>query len=118
MVLVYESTFESDVTNFLDDLVPKSLKDVIIPSCQLQRDENCRELDDEIIQEEADKLSQGSDEISTLLVQTTYNAATLSAIFKSYKLKYYLDITDSIDIEFHDDTKRFLTTMGELCRLN
>ncbi|XP_057316387.1 annexin A8-like protein 1 isoform X2 [Hydractinia symbiolongicarpus] len=113
--LVYGSTFESDVTNSLDDLVPKSFKDVIIPSCQLHRDESCRELDDEIIQKEADKLSQGSDDISALLVQTTYNAATLSAIFKSYKLKYYLDITDSIDIEFHDDTKRFLTTMVQVC---
>ena len=83
----------------------------MIPMAALERHGNEIE-SDEVIETEADSLNQGPDEIAELLVQKPYNKVTLSAIFERYKLKYYLDITDSIDIEFHNDTQEFLTAIG------
>lgn len=97
----------------MTDRVPKSLKDIMMSLATLNRTENNREIQDRaLIDEAADSLSQGSDEIVELLTRKPYSKATLASIFKQYKLRYYLDVVDSIDIEFHDDSQMVLSTIG------
>ena len=112
---MYESSFSNDVSKSLDDHVTNTLKDIMISLSTLNRSENNPELEDEtLIKEAADSLNEGANEILNLLTRKPYSKATLSAIFERYKLRYYLDITDSIDLEFHDEPQTILSTIGKI----
>ena len=66
------------------------------------------------IQDDVERLSQGSENVIDLLCCQPYSNAQLAVLFEQYKLKYYQDIRETIDIDFHDTAQQCLKTIGEV----
>ena len=79
----------------------------------LERNNDSKELEEDVINDECGELSQGAGSIVDILSTKPYSLQQLNSIFQQFKSKYYLDITESIDIEFQDEiTETVLKTIG------
>ena len=86
---------------------------MLIALASLERDGESKELDESIVNEECGELSQGAQSIIDILTTKPYNRGQLRSIFEQFKAKYYLDIKESIEIEFHDEiTETVLQIIG------
>ncbi|XP_065661649.1 uncharacterized protein LOC101234414 isoform X2 [Hydra vulgaris] len=113
----YDTTFADDLYGTLSSYVAVSMKNIMIPLSRLKREENMEssENNETTLQIENSFMNQSPEYISSLLTTQPYNTATLDAIIRSYGLKYGFPITESIDIEFHDDTKLALKKIVSIC---
>ena len=79
----------------------------------LERNEESLELDENVLNEECEELSQGAKSIIDVLSTKPFSRSQLKSIFERFKSKYYMDITESIEIEFQDEiTETALNVIG------
>ena len=88
------------------------LKSMILVLASLQRVNESQEVDEETVDDECTELSQGAKAIVDVLTAKTYNKSQLAAIFKRFKEKFFLDIKDSIEIEYQDEIEVILKSIG------
>jgi len=109
----YNDQFESHVNTSLDQNVTESLRNVMVPLSHLQRNNvNVESMDEQtLIKDDIAHLNEGGDNIVEILTQKPYSTARLAVLFQKYKLEYYLDIKESIELEFHDEAQTCLKTI-------
>ena len=88
------------------------LKSMVMALASLQRADESQEVNEETIDDECTELSQGAKAIVDVLTSKTYNKSQLAAIFKQFKEKFFLDIKDSIEIEYQDEIEVILKSIG------
>ena len=89
---------------------------MIISLASLERSEDSGELDESALNDECEQLSEGATSIIDVLATKPCSRTQLKSIFDQFKLKYYMDITESIDIEIQDEfTETVLKTIGKSC---
>ena len=87
---------------------------MLISLACLERNEESGELDADVLKEECQELSQGAKSIVDVFVTKPYSRNQLKMIFEQFKSKYYMDIIESIEIEFQDEiTEEVLKTIGK-----
>ena len=86
----------------------------MVPLSRLRREEirENPEDDETTIQIENSFMNQSPEYISSLLTTQPYSTVTLDTLCRNYCLKYGIPITESVDIEFHDDTRLALKKIG------
>ena len=109
----FKISFEKDLENYLDDLVVEGIKDVMTSLASLQRNDELKELDEDITKSEADELSKGDKSFMDVLLNNRHSKAQLAAIFQDYKARHYLTVADSIDINFDDEIGELLKIIGK-----
>lgn len=88
------------------------LKSMIMALASLQRADESQEVNEDTIDDECTELSQGAKGIVDVLTAKPYNKSQLAAIFKQFKEKFFLDIKDSIEIEYQDEIEVILKSIG------
>jgi len=104
--------FLEDVTNSIGEKLSEEQKSMIISLASLERSEDSGELDESALNDECEQLSEGATSIIDVLATKPCSRTQLKSIFDQFKLKYYMDITESIDIEIQDEfTETVLKTI-------
>ena len=104
------------MTKFLSNTSHEKLDKILIPLSRLVRHSINKDLAENVneIQDDVERLSQGSENVIDLLCCQPYSNAQLAVLFEQYKLKYYQDIRETIDIDFHDTAQQCLKSIGEV----
>ena len=104
------------MTKFLNNTSHEKLDKILIPLSRLVRHSINKDLAENVneIQDDVERLSQGSENVIDLLCCQPYSNAQLAVLFEQYKLKYYQDIRETIDIDFHDTAQQCLKSIGEV----
>ena len=99
----------------MDDTVSQCLKEVMTPLSTLSKRFYA---DKSLIEQVADRLSQGGDEMLVILTRKPYSKTTLAAIFQQLKRKHHQEITDIIDAKVvNETTKLVLLSIGKQRRI-
>ena len=106
--------FLEDVTNSIGEKLSEEQKSLVISLASLERSEDSGELDESALNDECEQLSEGAKSIIDVLATKPCSRTQLKSIFDQFKIKYYMDITESIEIEFQDEfTETVLKTIGK-----
>ena len=116
MYLAKGETLEASLTKLLSNTSHEKLDKILIPLSRLVRHSINKDLAEAVngIQDDVERLSQGSENVIDLLCCQPYSNAQLAVLFEQYKLKYYQDIRETVDIDFHDTAQQCLKTIGEV----
>ena len=99
--------------NSLGEILSEEQKSMLISLASLERNDESVELDENVLNEECEELSQGAKSIVDVFSTKPYSRTQLKSIFGHFKSKYYMDITESIEIEFQDEiTETVLNAIG------
>ncbi|XP_065059303.1 annexin A11-like [Rhopilema esculentum] len=104
-------SLKEDISNTFSEKMSEESRTILLSLSLLERDDESKPVDESISNEECDEMSQSGKAIIDVVTTKKHNLGQLSSIFHQFQAKYFLEIAESIEIEFQDETEIILKTI-------
>ena len=105
-------SLKEDISNTFSEKMSEESRTILLSLSLLERDDESKPVEESISNEECEEMSQSGKAIIDVLTTKKHNLGQLSSIFHQFQAKYFLDISESIEIEFQDETEIILKTIS------